>query len=85
MTETNPANQYWGIHDLMIVIRTCHSQCLTCYGPLNSECLTCSEGFYLEGNTCVEKCSFLSLKDKKQCVEVCPPGYFLDGASCGTC
>jgi hypothetical protein len=41
-----------------------------------NECLTCSAGYFLRGNTCIDKCPKYSLLSTKECVESCPPGYY---------
>jgi hypothetical protein len=51
---TNPSIlQTWGLKDLMIILKTCHAQCISCYGPASTQCIVCSPGFYLIGNTCI--------------------------------
>ena len=51
---------------------TCHKDCATCVGPLDTECGRCKKGLiYFE----------------RRCVSYCPPGYTLseDGTECRAC
>lgn len=86
IAETDPNVKSWGIKDLLIAARLCHSRCLTCFGPNSSDCITCAENYFLLGNLCVQKCEFYALTDKRICVESCPLGYFASGNNiCSPC
>ena len=77
-TESDPNVQFWGIKDLLIIGKECHADCLTCYGSLNSNCLTCADGFYLEGNVCVQNCQqdHFKVDSLKTCMASCPTSYY---------
>ncbi|CAD8048323.1 unnamed protein product [Paramecium sonneborni] len=76
----------------------CNLYCLSCFGPTISQCYTCIEGFYLNGQTCQQKCddfynqdekicikncgSMLIIKDLKFCVQQCPIGYITCEQEC---
>ena len=49
-TETDPNVQSWGIKDLIVAAKMCHSRCDTCFAGTDSDCLSCAVGFYLQGN-----------------------------------
>lgn len=45
-------------HSIMVSTCTaCVSPCLTCTSTSAYNCSSCSEGYYLNGNRCVENCS----------------------------
>jgi len=75
---TDPSIQWWGIKELIISAKLCHSYCSTCYGPNNSNCLSCASSYYLQGNVCLQTCdnSLYTLPAKNLCVSVCPEGYY---------
>jgi hypothetical protein len=87
ITETNPLVKYWGIKDLTIGIRTCHSRCETCFGPKEGECISCALGYFLLGNLCVPQCKYFALVEQRICTEKCPDGFFAIEANktCGSC
>lgn len=66
----------WGISNLMVVLKTCHSQCSSCFGPTINDCYTCSSGFFLLGNACLDKCPLLSIPSMNLCTVSCPNNYF---------
>lgn len=51
----------WGVKDLVIAGKKCDSKCETCFGPNPSDCMSCTQGYYLLGNICVEKCQYYAL------------------------
>ena len=77
-TEANPAVQFWGIKELFVVTKDCHSYCITCFGGLSSQCLSCAPGYYLQGNVCLQQCdpNFYIVLDTRICVSECPLRYF---------
>ncbi len=77
-TEANPAVQFWGIKELFVVTKDCHSYCITCFGALSSQCLSCAAGYYLQGNVCLQQCdpNFYIVLDTRICVSECPLRYF---------
>lgn len=77
-TEANPAVQFWGIKELFVVTKDCHSYCITCFGGLSSQCLSCASGYYLQGNVCLQQCdpNFYIVLDTRVCVSECPLRYF---------
>lgn len=77
-TEANPAVQFWGIKELFVVTKDCHSYCITCFGGLSSQCLSCAAGYYLQGNVCLQQCdpNFYIVLDTRVCVSECPLRYF---------
>lgn len=87
IATTDPTVQYWGVKDLLIVMRTCHSKCETCFGPGAADCTSCAPGYLLLGNLCVSSCSYFALPSKRVCLEECPSGFFGDSATkkCETC
>lgn len=52
------AGTSWGVKDLLVVMRMCDVGCVTCFGGNASQCYKCQPGYYLLGNTCVDKCPF---------------------------
>lgn len=87
ITETDPLIQYWGVKDLLIILRTCSSRCETCFGPGHADCTSCAPGFLLLGNLCVASCEYFALPSKRVCLEECPSGFFAnsDNKLCETC
>jgi len=77
-TISDPTIQFWGIKELIIASKMCHSYCLTCFGSLNSECMTCAVGYYLQGNLCLPSCSSndYTVLDTRKCVSECPNRYY---------
>jgi hypothetical protein len=82
-TQTDPNLQSWGIKDLLLAAKMCHSACDLCFGPANSDCLSCALGFYLQGNVCLPACDlgYYKVDDQRLCVKTCPAGYYLDAPS----
>lgn len=70
--QSNPLIQFWGIKDLIIISKNCHSTCLTCVGPLVTDCTSCYSGSYLNGNTCVATCPVLYIPSLNLCTITCP-------------
>lgn len=66
----------WGIRDLMVVAKTCHSKCASCFGPNATDCYSCEAGSYLLGNACVEGCPIFSIASMRICVQSCPNGFY---------
>ena len=84
--ETDPDVKYWGLKDMLIGVKQCHSSCDTCTGPTHAECLSCSTGFYLSGNTCVVNCDQYFLPSRRVCLDNCPIGYYSTASkACQSC
>lgn len=49
---------------------SCHSSCLTCYGPGPDECMSCMGGMVLHDNACIDNC---------------PPHTYFNGTHCHPC
>jgi hypothetical protein len=77
-TQSNPAVQFWGLKEILVASKDCHSYCTTCYGALNTQCLSCATGFYLQGNVCLPVCDFnlYVVPDVRMCVSQCPTRYY---------
>lgn len=80
-----PPTQAWGVKDLVVGLKMCHPSCMTCYGAKSSECYSCQVGFYLTGNTCVDKCPFFVISSSQYCIEACPSVYYQFGTVCELC
>ncbi len=79
--------QSWGLKDLMIILKTCHAYCVSCYGPAATQCLICAAGYYLIGNDCVSSCPIYHIPNLNLCTSKCPSNYYVDlsTSSCQIC
>lgn len=81
-TSTDPkTTKSWGLKDLLIVQRTCHSRCGSCFGPTINDCYTCAAGFFLLGNACLDACPLLNIPSLNLCAVSCPNSYYAVKAS----
>lgn len=75
---SNPASvSSWGIHDLTLILTTCHPNCRTCQSTPNKEdCLSCNYGF-----------SFRKPPPPGECEGSCPVGLYqnLLSGNCESC
>ncbi len=71
----------------MVVLKTCHAKCSSCFGPLETDCLTCRGGAFLLGNACVDKCPVYSIPSMELCSVSCPTTFYLvrSTSSCEPC
>ena len=91
--ESDPSMMAWGIKELIVAAKLCHSYCQTCFDGTSSGCLSCASGYFLQGNVCVASCgaSMYEVTDIRTCSTVCPTSYhaFVDSGtgikSCQRC
>jgi hypothetical protein len=67
----------WGVKDLLIVQKTCHSRCGSCFGATSNDCYTCTTGFFLLGNACLETCPILIIPSLNLCAVSCPNTFYI--------
>jgi len=79
--STSAAIQFWGLKDLIVVVHSCHSTCLTCTNPAFTDCLSCITGLYLQGSVCIISCPIYTIPTLNQCVLSCPTYFFLNTAN----
>lgn len=84
MGSATTSPQVWTVTDLVIVISTCNSTCLTCSGPTATDCLSCPSGFYLLGSTCILTCPYKTMPSNRTCLTACP-SYFYSNSYNGFC
>lgn len=56
MTSILTTNGTFGIRDVLIIAKLCHSYCQLCTGSTNTTCTACKASYFLSGTTCDTAC-----------------------------
>lgn len=77
----------WGIKDLMVVSKTCHARCGSCFAATFNDCFSCTSGFFLLGNACLDACPLLSIPSLNLCTVSCPNSFYTikEVSTCESC
>lgn len=46
---TTASSAKFGIRDILLITKSCHSYCKTCTGPAPNVCSACNTGYFLSG------------------------------------